>query len=168
MRKLTAVLGLIAATPMLMAEQAPPAVITPPSPANQPCAVQCFTPTEAVTLASQVAPKGGLSGRFAIFVKAAGAQDGRFYLNSEPDYRDRNCLTVALSAEAAAALAGRADLAAVQEHFVGKWIFVDGVARRVKIVFLADGKPTEKYYYQVHVVVRDPRQIRSDASEGVF
>lgn len=148
--------------PLLMAQQNPPAAVTPArSDLDQACTEQCFTPVEAVTLASQVAPKGGIAGRFAIQIKAVGEKGGRFYLNSEADYRDRNCLTVSLPPAVAQTLTGRADLASVRDHFVGKWIYVDGVAKRVTIVISADGKPTGLYYYQVHVAVSDPQQIQS-------
>lgn len=151
--------------PILMAQQNPPADVAPAnSNLDQACTEQCFTPIEAVTLASQVAPKGGIAGRFAIQIRAVGEKGGRFYLNSEADYRDRNCLTVSLAPAVAQALAGQADLASLREHFVGKWIYVDGVAKRVTIVISADGKPTGIYYYQVHVTVNDPRQIRYSAT----
>lgn len=115
-------------------------------------------------MASQLAPKGGLAGRFAVQIKAVGEQDGRFFLNSETDYRDRNCLTMALTAPVAAVLAGRAELAAVRERFLGKWIYVDGVASREKIIFVTeDRQPTDKYYYQVHVQVHNPRQVHNEA-----
>ena len=157
--------ALFASGPALAAEQvasaaAGPAPSLPPA-QDQPCGASCFTPVEAVNLASQVAPKGGLAGRFAIYVKAAGEQGGRFFLNSEEDYRDRNCLTVAMSADMAARVAGSSDLAAVRDRFVGKWLILDGVARRVLIGFTLDGKPTGKYYYQVHVTLSDLRQIRT-------
>jgi hypothetical protein len=151
--------------PFLMAQQNPPADAAPvKSDLDQACTERCFTPIEAVTLASQVAPKGGIAGLFAIQIKAVGEKDGRFYLNSEADYRDRNCLTVSLPPAVAQALIGQADLSSVRERFVGKWIYVDGVAKRVTILIAADGKPTGMYYYQVHVTVNDPRQIRYSAS----
>lgn len=156
-------LALLLTAPMLLA-QTEVTVIVPPSVTPDPtCSGRCFTPVEAVTLASQLAPRGGLAGRFAVQVKAVGEANGRFFLNSETDYRDRNCLTLALTSDVAKAHAGRAELAAVRERFLGKWVYVDGVAARHKIMFVNDeGKATDKYYFQIHVTVGNPRQIHSD------
>ena len=98
--------------------------------------------------------------RSEMVVKAVGTSKGRFFLNSETDYRDRNCLTVVVSPEAAKSLAGSPNVAAVEQRFKGKRIAVEGLARRVRIDFTDDaGKPTGKYYFQVHVVVMNARQI---------
>ena len=43
----------------------------------------------------------------------------------------------------------------------GRTIRVDGEARRVRIDFLAGGRPTGKYYYQTHVVIERGEQLRS-------
>ena len=123
------------------------------------CANGCITPVEAVTMADQVAPKAGIFGDFELTVKVVGEDRGRFYLNSEEDYRDRNCLTIALSSEVAKTLVGDGGLQELKRTFEGKTIVVTGSARRVRVDFLTDGKPSGKYYYQVHAFVGHPRQI---------
>ncbi|MFC3593944.1 hypothetical protein ACFOON_09895 [Novosphingobium piscinae] len=159
-------LALLLTTPVLLA-QTDVTVKVPASATPDPtCSGRCYTPVEAVTLASQLAPRGALAGRFAVQVKAVGEANGRFFLNSETDYRDRNCLTLALTADVAKAQAGRAELAAVRDRFLGKWVYVDGVAARRRIMFVNDdGKATDKYYFQIHVVVGNPRQILSDPND---
>jgi hypothetical protein len=123
------------------------------------CPNGCITPVEAVTLADQVAPKAGVYGDFELTVKVVGEDRGRFYLNSEEDYRDRNCLTIALSSSVAEALADGGGLQGLKRKFEGKRIVVSGMAKRVRIDFLIDGKPSGKYYYQVHAFVGSPQQI---------
>lgn len=91
-------------------------------------------------------------------MQATGSQDNFTYLNSELDYRDQRNLTIAISPGAARQL--EAQLGAPPTVALkGKRILVNGVAVRTKIVFLADGKPTDKYYYQTHVRVTDATQI---------
>lgn len=124
------------------------------------CSDNCITPTEAVTYASYLAPKAGLAGTFRLEVKAVGEQNGFYYLNSETDYRDRNCLTIAMPAAVMARLAYGEGRDAAEKRFKGRTIFVRGVAQRVKIGIFDDaGKPTGKYYYQVHVRVGEAAQI---------
>ena len=118
---------------------------------------QWIQPVQAVQLAAAAAPRG-VSGVFALRVQATGSQDGFTYLNSELDYRDQRNLTIAITPSAAQQLEeklGAPPIAALK----GKLILVSGVAVRTKIVFLADGKPTDKYYYQTHVRVTDAKQI---------
>lgn len=91
-------------------------------------------------------------------VKTVGRTD-RVHLNSEDDYRDQRNLSIVLEYTAVQELA--AQLGAPPEIALkGKQILVSGTARRVKIVFVADGKPTDKYYFQTHVVVTRASQIR--------
>jgi len=118
---------------------------------------QWIQPAQAVQLAAEAAPNG-VSGVFALRVQATGTQDDFTYLNSELDYRDQRNLTIAIAPTAARQLEtqlGANPLVALK----GKRILVNGVATRAKIVFLSDGKPTDKYYYQTHVRVTDPKQI---------
>ncbi len=123
------------------------------------CRDDCITPVEAVTYASYLAPKAGIAGTFRMQVKAVGEQKGVFYLNSETDYRDRNCLTIAIPAPVMAELGG-GDLAGVKRWFEGRTIWVRGVAGRVRIGFFGDdGKATDKYYYQVQVRIGRQDQI---------
>jgi hypothetical protein len=98
-------------------------------------------------------------GAFALHVQAAGRANGNVYLNSELDYRDQRNLSIALQPLAIADLEKRFGQPPDQ-FFIGKDIVVGGAARRVKIFFVADGSPTDKYYYQTHVVVYDANQIR--------
>jgi hypothetical protein len=124
------------------------------------CETGCMSAIEAVTYASYLGNKGGVAGLFDMPVVEVGQQDGLFYLNSESDYRDRNCLTVAMTPAAMQALVGTTDLAQIRKRLNGHRVIVRGVARQVRINFFANGRPTEKYYYQVHVRVGEPEQVR--------
>ncbi len=108
-----------------------------------------ISPEQAVIRAAAAAP-GGVKGVFELTVRATGRQDGFLYLNSEADYRDQRCLTIAVPPEVAQAMAQRFR-AEPDRYFVGKRIAIRGTAHRVRIVFLANGSPTSKYYYQTHV-----------------
>jgi hypothetical protein len=94
----------------------------------------------------------------AITVRAVGSQGDRVYLNSELDYRDPRCLTIALTPTAAAMLRDRLgpDLRAA---LIGREIRVRGRAERKTIHFTANGVPTGKYYFQIHVDVDNVAQI---------
>ena len=146
---------LLAANPVA---KVPPPVTTAPRPIA--CSDDCISPVEAVTYASYLAPKAGIAGTFRMEVKAVGEQKGIYYLNSEPDYRDRNCLTIAIPAAVMAELAEGEGLAAAEKRFKGRTIMVRGVAQRVKIAFFDDsGKPTDKYYYQVQIRIGQAAQL---------
>ena len=142
---------------------ADPAVIVPARqspPRRVYCSDDCISPVEAVTYASYLAPKAGIAGTFRMDVKAVGEREGMYYLDSETDYRDRNCLTIAVPAAVMAKLAQGEGLAAVERRFKGRTIMVRGVAQRVRIGFFdAAGKPTDKYYYQVQVRIGRSEQI---------
>ena len=148
---------------------ADPAVIVPARqspPRRVYCSDDCISPVEAVTYASYLAPKAGIAGTFRMDVKAVGEREGIYYLDSETDYRDRNCLTIAVPAAVMAKLAQGEGLAAVEKRFKGRTIMVRGVAQRVRIGFFdAAGKPTDKYYYQVQVQIGRSEQI---ATRGGF
>ncbi len=124
------------------------------------CADGCLNPVEAITFASYVAPKAGVAGDFAFDVKSIGEQNGRIFLNSEADYRDRNCLTIAMPLAVARMASGAQDLAGMQKAIQGKHVTVRGIARRVRIDFTDNDKPTGKYYFQVQIVIASARQIR--------
>lgn len=151
------ILLLLAANPV--AETPAPPVVRVPTRIVT-CSDDCISPVEAVTYASYLAPKAGIAGTFRMEVKAVGEQKGIYYLNSETDYRDRNCLTIAIPAAVMAELAGGQDLAAAEKRFKGRTVTVRGVAQRVKISFFDEGgKPTDKYYYQVQVRIGQTAQI---------
>lgn len=126
---------------------------------NIPCALGCLSPVDAIAYAAYLAPRAGVAGEFAMPVRAVGFEKGRFFLNSEADYRDRNCLTVVISAETMKQIAGTDDLEKVRQHFVGKRVITRGVAKQVRIEFTSDGQPSGKYYYQVHLAVNSKKQI---------
>lgn len=142
------------------ARAAQPYSYTPPLTApRKACARGCLTPVEAVTFADTVAPKAGIAGEFDLTIASVGERQGRYYLNSEEDYRERNCLSVVLAPDIAQALVGKPDLETLAVRMKGKRIAVQGVARRVRIDLTDRGQATGSYYYQVHVVVTDVRQI---------
>lgn len=144
--QLLAVLGLLCLAGCVTTQETPASA---PAPAR-------VTPVQAIMAAAE--NPGGLSGVFRLQVKGAGWQQGTFYLNSEADYRDQRCLTIALSPSVARELQTRfgTDLATA---FVGKTIEVSGTAQRVTVWFMNNGVRTEKYYYQTHVPVRDLAQL---------
>lgn len=123
------------------------------------CARGCLSPVEAIAYAAYLAPRAAVAAEFEMTVKAIGTDNGRIFLNSETDYRDRNCLSIALTPSAALLNLGASDVNALRQKLVGRRIVVRGVAQRVRIEFLADGKPSGKYYYQVQVPVSNNRQI---------
>lgn len=126
-------------------------VVLPPGPA-------WIDPSSAVQLAA-AAPRDGVTGVFAMTVRGVGRDGHGVYLNSERDYRDQRNLTVVLSPDVAAQLEGKLG-GPLEQRLRGHAIQVSGTARRTKIVFFADGRPTDKYYYQTHVRVTKAGQIR--------
>jgi hypothetical protein len=80
------------------------------------------------------------------------------YLNSEGDYRDQRCLTVALTppvAQALEAALGADPVVALR----GKSVRVVGTAQRVTVWFYSNGRRTDKYYYQTQIQIGDISQI---------
>lgn len=116
-----------------------------------------ITPYQAVFQAASAAP-ADVDGTFAMKVQATGTQGNQTYLNSELDYRDQRNLTIAITPRAAQQLADR-----LGQHpsvaLKGKDILVRGSAARTKIYFFANGRMTDKYYYQTHVNVSDADEI---------
>lgn len=123
------------------------------------CGDDCLSPVEAVTYASYLAPRAALASNFKLQVKAVGNADRSWFLNSEADYRDRNCLTIRMSPAVAETVRRIYDNRSLEDIFKGRTIQVRGIARRVRIDFLGDGQPTGKYYYQTHVNVDNVRQL---------
>ena len=146
-----------AATQPAIANVFPPPVTTVVH--SQPCAKGCLNPVEAVTFASYLGDKAGVAGEFELTVRAVGSDRGRIFLNSETDYRDRNCLTVAIPNALAQSLFNSTDPKVLEQRLVGKSMVVGGIARRVRIDIIDDGKPTGKYYYQVHLPANSGSQF---------
>lgn len=153
-------LALLLATAPVEAPKSAIMAVTPPPI----CAERCINPIEAVTLTAQIGNGAGLMGDFAMTVKAIGFERGLFYLNSELDYRDRNCLTVVIPAATMAKLVGSTDLEAVKKSYVGNRISMRGVARQVRVDFIVENQPTGKYYYQSHLFVANEQNLVRTAS----
>ena len=96
--------------------------------------------------------------QYTLQIVATGSQGQYVYLNTEKDYRDQRSVTVALHPKLIAQLTAKYGVPP-QDYFIGKAIMVSGKAQRVKIAFLSDGKPTNKYYYQTHISLRDISQL---------
>ena len=114
-------------------------------------------PEQAVMNAAAVAPNG-VNGIFEMLVRATGRQGGNLYINSELDYRDPRNLSIAVPGPVATALAARFGTPPDQ-FLIGKTIAIRGTARRVRIDFTTNGRPTGKYYYQTHVRLEAPHHL---------
>lgn len=158
---------------LVFSTDAPPPVLTPGSMGNpripslrerlenpsRRCGDDCLSPVEAVTYAAYLAPRAALASDFKFQVKAVGSAERSWFLNSEDDYRDRNCLTIRMSPAVAESIRRTYDNRPLEQIFKGRTIQVRGIARRVRIDFIDDGQPTGKYYYQTHVNVDNARQL---------
>lgn len=102
---------------------------------------------------------GSLPGLFVMQVQASGRDRDRLYLNSELDYRDARNLSVVFAPHVEAAFK-REHGSAPDAFLKGKQIVVLGSARQVKVHFMNRGVPTDKYYYQTHIMVAKPEYIR--------
>lgn len=116
-----------------------------------------ISPPEAVHAANDD-PHRGIRGSFVVTVQAVGEDERRIYLNTERDYRHQLNLTIALDRSLRDALQAQLGLPLEQLH--NHRLLVQGTARRVRIDFTPDGRPSGKYYFQTHVDVTDPRQVR--------
>ncbi len=124
------------------------------------CGDGCLSPVEAIAYADDAGTKAGISGKFLMIVQAVGETNDTVFLNSEEDYRDRNCLTIAVRKSVMDRIVKSGGFASAESAFRGKQIVISGTARKVRIDFLGnDRKRTGKYYYQIHVPVRDAKQI---------
>lgn len=112
---------------------------------------------EIIKVAADSAPHG-VPGQYTLQIVATGSQGQYVYLNTEKDYRDQRSVTVALHPNLITQLTAKYGVPP-QEYFIGKAIMVSGKAQRVKIAFLSGGKPTDKYYYQTHIRLRDISQL---------
>lgn len=113
-------------------------------------------PLDAIRAANDD-PSYGVRGHFVLTVKAMGSQGDWTYLNSENDYRDQRCLTIRMRTSMVPQLEQR--LGVGLQEIKGRRIVVLGVARRTRIAFIANDRPTDKYYYQTHVQADSPTQI---------
>jgi len=104
------------------------------------------------------APKG-VMGTFQFQIKASGIQRNNVYLNTELDYRDRRSITVALHPKAVIEFTKKYG-SSPDVYLINKNIQVTGEAKRIKILFLSNGKKTDKYYFQTHVRVTSIDQIK--------
>ncbi len=113
-------------------------------------------PVDAIRAANDD-PSYGVRGSFVLTVKAIGSRQGWTYLDSERDYRDQRNLAIRLPSAMVPKLEQR--LGVALDALKNRRIVVLGVARRVRVDFLAGGHPTGKYYYQTHVAVHSPTQV---------
>ena len=92
-------------------------------------------------------------------VVSTGRQRDVIYLNSETDYRDQRCLTLAIHPSAIPGFVEKYG-EDPDSYFKNKMVHVTGEARRVKIWFFSKGQRTESYYYQTHVLVNSESRIK--------
>ena len=114
-------------------------------------------PVDAIRAANDD-PANGVRGEFIITVKALDSYPERSFLNSEKDYRDQRNLTMRMPTSIVPKLEKR--LGVKFQDLKNRRLVVLGVAKRNRIDFVADGKPTGKYYYQTHVHVDSATQIK--------
>ncbi len=109
-------------------------------------------------VAKAAATDAGVTGIFSITVRATDIEGYRVWLNSEADYRDPRCLSIAVAPTARRDLASRlgGDPSVVLK---GRAILVHGTANKRRIDFISGGVPTGHYYFQTHVDVADASQI---------
>jgi len=105
-------------------------------------------------------PKHGVRGTFGLKVKASGGKRKAIFLNSELDYRDPRSITIAIFPNVVnkfIKLYGKSP----DEYFKNKNILVTGVAKKVKIALMCNGKWNKnEYYYQTHIGVGSVEQIK--------
>ena len=115
-----------------------------------------LSPAQAVMNAAEM--PGGIGGVFEMVVRATGRQGRFLYLNSEADYRDPRNLTIAIAPPEERALAERLG-GPVETTILRKVVAVRGVAKKTRIDFTADGRPTGKYYFQTHLNLASARDL---------
>ena len=118
-----------------------------------------YTDTMAIIEAAAEHAPYAVSGVYTLKIVATGKQGEFVYLNTEDDYRDPRAVTVALHPKVLSRLKSKFE-ESPQAFFLNKSIEVTGKAKRTKIRFFANGKPTDKYYYQTHIRVMDASQIK--------
>lgn len=124
--------------------------------ANSPNKATELSPIQAIMAAAD--HPEGIRGVFRFEVRGGGRQSGWLYINSEADYRDQRCLTIAFPQEISDELEAQFHADPVSALH-GKILRVTGVAQRTTIWFYSYGIRTDKYYYQTHVRVTDLSQV---------
>lgn len=115
-------------------------------------------PPEAIRGANE-APGRGMHGEFVLTVRNLDSYPDQSYLNSEKDYRDQRNLTIRMHTSIVPRL--EKHLGVKFQELRGRRLVVRGIARRIRIDFADEaGKRTGKYYYQTHVEVFSPAQVR--------
>ena len=115
-----------------------------------------LSPVQAVINAAEM-PEG-VSGVFEMVVRATGRQGELLYLNSETDYRDPRNLTIVVAPAEEEVLSVRLG-GPVQTTILRKVIAVRGTAKKTRIDFITDGRPTGKYFFQTHLKLRSARDL---------
>lgn len=140
----------------------PPPVIMTPAQRDLPNLMlqrgfERFSPQQAVMRAAETAP-GVVPGVFEFTARRAERVGWNLFVASEADYRDQRCLSLKLSPIASAKLRERlgGDPAVA---LLGHRLRVAGAAQRVRIDFIANGRPSGKYYYQTQVPIATADQI---------
>jgi hypothetical protein len=116
-----------------------------------------MAPPEAIAAAT-AGGRRGVRGLFVLQVASVGRGGRRVFLNSEPDYRHRDNLSIELLpsiAQALAAQGGGADAQALR----GRRIEARGIVRRVPVSISDYGRHVG-IYYQTRIVITDPDDIR--------
>ncbi|MDE2248477.1 MAG: hypothetical protein KGJ96_07870 [Xanthomonadaceae bacterium] len=114
-------------------------------------------PVDAIRAANDD-PSYGVRGEFVLTVRSIASDPQESFLDSERDYRDQRNLAIEMPTTLLPALERR--LGVPFANLQNRRLVVMGVARRVRIDFVSDGRRSGKYYYQTHVRVDSPTQIR--------
>jgi len=113
---------------------------------------------ELIALSEEKAPDGVI-GTFQFKIKASGIKGGVIYLNTEMDYRDRRNITVVIHPKIIDAFTKQFG-SSPNLFFINKTIKVSGEAKRVRIDFISNGKRSNKYYFQTHLLISSLKQIK--------
>ena len=114
-------------------------------------------PVDAI-LAAHNDPLYGVRGEFVLTVNGLNSFEKESYLNSEADYRDRKSLNIRMPTSIVPGLEQR--LGVAFQDLKGRKLTILGVAKRVRIDFVENGRRTGKFYYQTQVHVHSPTQVK--------